>query len=132
MRYEVIESRTEQGVWSVEHFDEDGECYKTNFYGPDSRSRAEEHAQLKAAPDARGWQDISTAPKDGTLVLVTQASSVYIAWWTSSAEFERSGTRPGWQIFECDDVWYSRAIDNPTHWMPLPPPPAPDPAPEDR
>lgn len=85
-----------------------------------------------------GWRDISTAPKDGTGVL--------IAWLDRDGEWQ---TRLAWwerefQIADVDDddntVWKSAWTDNrvqsfgyeeiweydPTHWMPLPDPPGAD------
>lgn len=70
------------------------------------------------------WQPIDTAPKDGTLVLIAVRGSCYIASWSDEAQFERFEERPGWQVFVCDDGWYSWAEDAPTHWMPLPDPPS--------
>ena len=47
--YELTEQRTELGVWSVEGIDsESGDCVKVNFYGPDSRLRAEAYLQWVA------------------------------------------------------------------------------------
>jgi len=51
------------------------------------------------------WQDISTAPKDGTSVLVVADGQYFVAWW--SAGWTRAG----------DD--YDLSVE-PTHWMPLP------------
>lgn len=48
MTYEVVKSATEADVWSVEAIDhETGDCFKTNFYGPQSRERANEYAHFK-------------------------------------------------------------------------------------
>jgi hypothetical protein len=60
------------------------------------------------------WQDISTAPRDGTEVLVwsEKQDNVYLAvfddgqWWTPDI-------RPA--------AW-TELLAVPTHWMPLPPP----------
>lgn len=72
----------------------------------------------------RGWQDISTAPKDGTLIWVLwdghnnqtgePARYYYAAFFDGDAEYE-------------DLAWVDcegHQIDEPTHWMPLPPPPS--------
>lgn len=56
------------------------------------------------------WRPIETAPKDGTKVVVYDEGDVWIAYW-----YRTSPQLFGW--------W---AIDhgvNPTHWLPLPPPP---------
>jgi hypothetical protein len=62
-----------------------------------------------------GWQPISTAPKDGTRILVFQNGGRGIAWW------QGTGGEPShlW----CHHDGDFRAYCNPTHWMPLPPPP---------
>jgi hypothetical protein len=73
---------------------------------------------------APGWQDIATAPKDGTRVLLNCAGAILIGRWYDAAEFERFKSAPGWQIFACEDGWYSWAVDDATHWMPLPPAPS--------
>jgi len=44
---EAYERRGEAGVWAVEDFGGDGECYMAKFYGPGSRERAEEYAAFK-------------------------------------------------------------------------------------
>lgn len=54
------------------------------------------------------WQDISTAPKDGTEILTYRRARLQaVAVW-------------------CGDGWYvsdGAKIKDPTHWMPLPSPP---------
>lgn len=60
------------------------------------------------------WQPIETAPKDGRLILIakedaTNWHNVFVAYWddeTVEFKFHREGY-----------------VRNPTHWMPLPPPP---------
>lgn len=77
---------------------------------------------------AGGWQDISTAPKDGTDVLIWNCEGAEIAHW---APKEDDGPdQPG-----CDEGWHgtyawpgrswgtrlqSFPQGQPTHWMPLP------------
>jgi len=58
-------------------------------------------AMLAASTPVGGWEDISTAPKDGTWVLV-------------------------WRGFCSVDAYKGDwcGEKNPTHWMPLPPPPS--------
>lgn len=54
------------------------------------------------------WQDISTAPKDGTPdILVASPEGVEIAWWC-----ERVDT---WLTRDGSFTWAE-----PSHWMPLP------------
>lgn len=65
------------------------------------------------------WQDISTAPKDYTVVLLYQPAK------PGFAEAVGQGHRTS--LFEhAHDKWVFQAtgwIAEPTHWMPLPPPP---------
>ena len=62
------------------------------------------------------WQPISTAPKDGTVVIVWWWNKVITAW-CAGAGLSRDG----------GDWWRSHAMEvvstdypRPTHWMPLP------------
>jgi hypothetical protein len=73
---------------------------------------------LLAALEAQqgGWRDISTAPKDGTVIG---------AWSPSEPGIVR---RVKWGRFVNQDGWITAtkgcAVSNlPTHWMPLPEPP---------
>lgn len=66
-----------------------------------------------------GWQDIASAPKDGTPVLIAQKNKH--GWYIDAGE----------NFFKIDgvDVWRPRESNDlvvafaPSHWMPLPPPP---------
>lgn len=67
------------------------------------------------------WQDIETAPKDETDVLLYRAVSTIgqlppiVAAW-----FDDGLNGAGWASFDKPDSW----IDGvPTHWQPLPEPP---------
>ena len=77
------------------------------------------YAMLSAAPASPlpggGWQDISTAPKDGTEVLVMLKPKVIRLGWY----FKPSSRTEGW----CDENG-KRII--PSHWMPLPAAPTGD------
>lgn len=68
------------------------------------------------------WQPIKTAPRDGTPVLIWD-NGVYRAHWSEEAHDYKFEDYPGWQIFDCEDGFYSVASKSPTHWMPLPEPP---------
>jgi hypothetical protein len=66
------------------------------------------------------WQDISTAPKDGTEVLIYQAGQHFgydyaIGKFSARWDGDQEG---GW----CNRNSASR-YNTPTHWMPLPSPP---------
>jgi hypothetical protein len=68
-----------------------------------------------------GWQPIETAPKDGTLVIAFYADRhghgrYSLRYWAAGDWGARS---EGWS----DQHRQLRSSD-PTHWMPLPPPPA--------
>ncbi len=69
------------------------------------------------------WQPIETAPKDGSQVLIAIGRRIEIAAWNENAEYDRFEVAPGWQVFACEDGYYSVAIEKPTHWMPVPDPP---------
>lgn len=74
------------------------------------------------------WQDISTAPKDGTEVLLF---TVYVENDTNLCESFCCCQIGHWEderlcgltgtLFEAG--WDTPKIGDPSHWMPLPPPP---------
>ena len=67
--------------------------------------------------DLSGWQDISTAPKDGTRIIAMRN--------------ERGRAAPSFIYWDYEDGWCGMtaedekrvALYKPTNWMPLPPPP---------
>lgn len=62
------------------------------------------------------WQPIETAPKDGTEVLLFAGFDMGICFWREDE------TMTGW-------TWgLGKRFLNPSHWMPLPPPPVTQPA----
>lgn len=63
----------------------------------------------KPVGPSEGWQDISTAPKDGTRLLMVnpESGSVRIAWYD-----------------EPHESWSYSGVWPPTHWQPLPAPPS--------
>lgn len=63
------------------------------------------------------WRDISTAPKDGTAILLAVlGSSGKYAQQVGSWQVDRLNDEPdGWE--------WPWTVGRPTHWMPLPPPP---------
>lgn len=65
--------------------------------------------------EAQGWQDISTAPKDGTKILT------YEPTWTNPVNVAHYGNDKSWWLSNCyEDLGHDL---DPTHWMPLPTPP---------
>jgi hypothetical protein len=69
-----------------------------------------------------GWQDISTAPKDGTDVLLFMRRSGY-AYWGIGKWFEGTDGSKGWigQTFmsQPHDAWTCWLGEDPSHWMPM-------------
>lgn len=74
---------------------------------------------LREAADG-GWRPIETAPKDGTLLILTNGGWVKEGWWSTSIWLGRKG--PGWVIDDERECGFTQ--DDVTHWRPLPPPPA--------
>lgn len=72
---------------------------------------------------ATGWRDISTAPKDGTYILLSNEHGVWVGKYQGRFQ---SGYTP-------NNPWHSMMLNHrhmerycsvtPTHWMPLPTPP---------
>jgi len=71
------------------------------------------HALLAATETPSGWQDISTAPKDGTLMLV----------WAPGVHGLPS--MHALCAYHADAGFCIDELRAPTHWMPLPTPPRP-------
>jgi hypothetical protein len=65
---------------------------------------------LAASTPVGGWEDISTAPKDGTLIMIgAPGCGVSLVRWLGGAWIDEQGFTQG--------SW-------PTHWQPAPPPPS--------
>lgn len=79
---------------------------------------------VKRTPDAREWQDISTAPKDGTPVDLWGINHLHYAKAGKRVVNVRWGPVRDWMGGERDDWQHGFGEDfEPTHWMPLPPAP---------
>jgi len=65
------------------------------------------------------WQDISTAPKDGTVVILSNGEWVERGWWSNSMWLGSLG--PGWITDDPRDVGVVHS--DVTHWQPMPTPP---------
>ena len=77
------------------------------------------------------WQDISTAPTDGTWILLTGGKIDYgwdvddkpnIVVGQVTNELNGYESKRRWQFAWYDGGYYGE-YENPTHWMPLPDPP---------
>ena len=73
------------------------------------------------------WQDISSAPKDDTLVLLWEPSDYggrILLGSFRTDESDEDGD-PLWLQNDHDDwsTGYFSTPSSPSHWMPLPPPP---------
>lgn len=72
------------------------------------------------------WLPISTAPRDGTKILVHDTGCISKVHYSDNACFGNFEYRKGWVEFDCSyDDFYSTALelDEPTRWMELPNPP---------
>lgn len=73
------------------------------------------------------WLDISTAPRDGTAVMITcagkspcNATNTYVAaYWMGEESLFTDDTNGAWVCY-MDMVTEPQAPIDPTHWMPLP------------
>lgn len=71
------------------------------------------------------WRDISTAPVDGTAILIKVAAGVVEAWYDKprhTPSYEDPDDWTGNQWVALDDTLQFESGE-PTHWMPLPDPP---------
>ena len=79
---------------------------------------------LPAPPTAQaeGWRPISTAPKDGALIVLGARNGV---WLGKYVPVYQSGYRPEnpWSSMLLNHDHMAERYTRPTHWMPLPPPP---------
>jgi len=86
-------------------------------------------SQRAIEPDENGWLDISTAPKDGTYVLL--AVPHYESGWNIGEAYFDQQSRDGgdwwWAGTSDGDYWSSPLSESnhhpPSHWQPLPLPP---------
>ncbi len=76
------------------------------------------------------WQPIGTVPKDGTRVLIVDREGnidlcAYVSEVYERQEFVRHAKDGDVYrtVREEFGYWQSETVFDPTHWMPLPPPP---------
>ena len=74
---------------------------------------------LAASTPVGGWEDISTAPKDETRVLIFRPSD-----FEEDRVFHAQQDAEGYWFIHDGKHDHSLRGDQPTHWMPLPPPPS--------
>jgi len=90
----------------------------------------------RGVPGMSEWQDIKTAPKDGSFILLhcpngqLESGDVTVgAYWKEDRHSENGrfmlGKWWGWLGMDGDGM---SSWCEPTHWMPLPAPPAPLPS----
>lgn len=104
-----------------------GEVVVRPYLLPERRAEsARQHAAydeaiggLPVEPTPQEWRDISTAPKDGTRILVWRASRVRLMHWKALAGHKDGGHWDEWGLR------LKELAAQPTHWMPLPPAPGP-------
>jgi hypothetical protein len=73
------------------------------------------------------WQLIETAPKDGTTLILATNEGSFVGSWYECA-FKEYRDEDGFYVGQQDaeEYWMSHETGDstdPTHWMPLPPPP---------
>lgn len=95
---------------------------------------AKELRAAYAAGQAR-WQDIATAPKDGTDVIMLTSEGADVGCWHDGygPSIDDPGLDPGWMGIRFatpgvtqvrkESCYYREAFAQPTHWMPFPAPP---------
>lgn len=83
---------------------------------------------IEARRKAMTWQPIETAPRDGTEVLVwcSRNNEMYVCVYYKKADDDKA---PSPWLYAVSDYYQTdpyHVVSNPTHWMPLPPPPGDD------
>jgi hypothetical protein len=75
------------------------------------------------------WQEIETAPKDGTHIDIWASGFRYTnAWWHEKGKSGLEDDAPpafasGWYVPDERGGSFPDNVDDPTHWMPIPDPP---------
>lgn len=73
------------------------------------------------------WQPIETAPRDGSWILLffPEIDVAIGGCYASGSDYDFGGNEFEYFTWftDCDFVIVDPSTSNPTHWMPLPPPP---------
>ena len=74
------------------------------------------------------WQPIETAPKDGTEIFVYakwkyKNCDAKYSWRVANYRSDISGWENGCHFWTITSTHFHETAIEPTHWMPLPPPP---------
>lgn len=120
------------------HFESWYSTYDPAHKGDKQRAR---DAYAAGMNDARpvapaGWLPIETAPKNGTPVLLTNGKTVAHGEWLHQEAYIRERRDLDGRYIDQDEFdgfdgwvdWTGGMLPEPTHWMPLPPPPGASPA----
>lgn len=92
-------------------------------YSDALRALDEALAGASAQPQAAGWRQIETAPRDGTTVIVARHMGDF-GWIRGCASWVGgTGFVAGWVSKGFDPVMGELGLAHPTHWQPLPEPP---------
>ena len=68
-----------------------------------------------------GWQDIESAPKDGTKILAHAGGECYVIAWLNGEETDAGND--WWYVDDNKHGPFPLRGESPTHWIPLPKPP---------
>lgn len=90
-----------------------------------AQEKARAALEIAAAPaPGDAWRDISTAPKDGSRVLIAWRDKSG-EWHQRAAVWEADYAHAGWTDHAVKSFGYEEIFSyKPTHWQPLPAPPA--------
>lgn len=109
MREDTLRSLVIEACGMMKVLDRDGERQAVDDY----LARAGE-----AVASSRGWQPISSAPKDGSTIILRSGDVVDTGHWTDNFHTSRP-----WQGWTWHTLVTKATAKQPSHWMPLPVPP---------
>jgi hypothetical protein len=110
----TADERREAALAALDRYEEDSAAW----HGDLSNEEIVDCVLFAAFPEL-DWQPITTAPADGSPILVgAEGVTPDLAWWAASVWFT------GWCCGGQRADMYGPDF-TPTHWMPLPSPPSP-------